>query len=263
MKHDTPRFPDGRSNPVLLSFLFLVLLFLMLLFAPLPGSPLENRNIFTFDLDHYSEGSLRWEGQDTHLLTLNPTLTLLLRSGYLHYNQQRRTSLAAGPVIVFAPGIYGELVYTGRIESEKTLHGLSCQVTWEDPAFTASLGAEGEWNSRAENQYVTLSSLYQHNLTPVFRPKIKYFFTRSADTAIDHSLWLSLPWRLDQTTLTAGGTFTAALPADGGAEQTGSLLGGLQYHLTETFAVQYQFEFSMLRGDRLGYSHTLTSDIRF
>lgn len=167
----------------------LLLALLALLSGGIPLFSLPGLSVSSLEAEMYEDGDLRFTLEETILLRFAPRFSILSRVHHIGQEGWSKTSLSLGPVVVFAPGIYGELLYTLGVSENLYDHGASMELYREEAGSIISLGVRAVAVDGGAD-YLLASSGIQLYPGALFSPGGKYFITFQETGEVDHSLWL-------------------------------------------------------------------------
>jgi hypothetical protein len=136
----------------------------LLMCTVFPSGPLNALNLSSISLVEvvpYSDDTLSFTAEETLIAGLSPVVLILARLQYRDDNGTGKTSVSAGPIIVFSEGLYAEFLYGAGFQGDELSHSLGLEVTREKGNTILAAGgpsgipAPSRWTERLCHQYCT------------------------------------------------------------------------------------------------------------
>jgi len=248
-----------------LSVLFLLM---TLNLIPVPSLSAEGfRSISSVKLTPSTYDAPWWELEETLLGTINSRLTLLGRINWdKKGNSGSQLQLTAAPVVIFGPGLYGEMGYTLGVDDHRALsHQLALDMNRETAYYFVNGGIKAylaPGGSTHEDSFITGSAGFQKFLDNRTNPRIKYFGTINGARLWSHAVWADFLIPLGESWGISPGGTVEYTQKSWGWQLAGSVIVGVPVTWSNTLRFRYQVEV-LLKPYGWGVSNLLVTDWRF
>ncbi|MCE5252258.1 hypothetical protein LLG96_18815 [bacterium] len=152
------------------------------------GSAERVRNIFSFSYLDYSGIGLSKVFENTALVRVRPSASLLVRAYHDHRSSWNNTIITAGSVLNIGSNHYIELTYGhGRDSADQTSDHFTAELTREKTRYIAGIGFRH--SSYPGISFSLLSPSIRFSVTPRLSLWGKYFGSVDSDGNFDQSYW--------------------------------------------------------------------------
>jgi hypothetical protein len=224
------------------------------------------RNIASFTIDNWFDGTWRTEVEDVFLARVVPALTLQAKVARSDSDGWYRHFFAFGPVVSFTDTLYLVTAYGLGIDSDSALtHEAEVELNRETADAAASIGLRVNYVPDTDYSFLLPSMSWRIRVIEPLSLFSKLFLSVDSDREMTGSVWGEADYQLSPVVNARGG-FTVSY-ADGLGY---SVIGGVTLSFTRDIVLKYSVsylgetvEYLARPETRQGFENALILDVKF